>query len=89
MSFNHLPDPASLAELLRHLRRLAPRSIDIELDLRACPAGTSEILNFCNNLHLLGAPVEGIAPPPHLSPADLSSPQLGLTLAADTPQNLS
>lgn len=83
-----LESPRATAERIKALRSLASRAIDIELDLSHTEATASEILAYCNNLHLFGASIEGIEAPAQVAAEDLSSPKLALTIAASAPREL-
>jgi hypothetical protein len=82
---DRLDAPRQTASHIRHLRTIAGRSIDIELDLANADAIPTQVLAYLNDLRLLNTSVEGIEVPPQFPAESLSSPQLALTIAAASP----
>ncbi len=84
----NLDDPNTLARKIQNLRKLTSRAVDIELDLSGLNASAPALISFLNDLRLVGAAIEGIEPPPHIDPRELSSPQLAITIRAQRPSDL-
>lgn len=82
---DRLDAPRQTASHIRHLRTIAGRSIDIELDLSNADVKPKDVLAYLNDLRLLNASVEGIEVPQNFSAESLSSPQLAITIAAASP----
>ncbi len=85
IAVNRLDSPRNTASHIAHLRTIATRAIDIELDLSQTDATAGQILQYLNDLRLLHAQIEGIEVPPQVAPESLSSPQLAITIAAARP----
>jgi hypothetical protein len=85
---DRLDAPRQTAAHIRHLRTIAARSIDIEIDVSNAGANVAQVLAYLNDLRLLNAHVEGVEVPPQIPPGSLSSPHLAVTITAASPREI-